>query len=273
MKSLAAAALVLATGFAGAQLYSPPPMDPINSTRTITASNSEIRIDERLNAVVSPDIRLKDSEGKSWTTQELFSGRPTVLLLAFYKCTGVCLVELQNLKKTFKAIKKENIGELYNFVVVSIDPTEDSVIAETSRQDFLKAYNRPGAEHGVRFMVGTAENVDQLAREVGFKFRRDPANKQITHPAGIMVLSPSRRVCRYFINQEFSTKPVLLAIKDAATETVGSKDDRPFFLACVNVDPMTGQRSLNVMNTVKTGGILTAAILAYAIFRMSRSTK
>ena len=64
-----------------------------------------------------------------------------------------------------------------------------------------------------------------------------------------------------------------MAIKDARDEVVGAKDDRPFFLACINVDPMTGTRSLNVLNAVRTGGVLTLVLLAISIFAMNRNAK
>ena len=237
------------------------------------ANPSQIRIDQRLNTVITPGINLTNSAGKTETSAEIFKDRPTVLLLIFYECTGVCSVELRNLQKTLKGIKKENAGDLYNLVVVSIDPTENSTIAEMRRQEFIKAYGRTGTDAGFKFYTGTAANVDKLADEVGFRFYRDPANGQITHPAGIMVVSPHRRVCRYFLDQEFQARPLLDAIKDARLDKVGSRDDRPFFLACVNVDPLTGQRSLNIMNVVKTGGILTVLGLIVSIIRMNNSSK
>lgn len=256
------------------QFYQPPSTDIGSSTRSVNAANpSQIRIDQRLNFVLSPDITLTNSLGKTEKSAEIFKDRPTVLLLIFYECTGVCSVELRNLQKTLKGIKKEDAGDLYNLVVVSIDPKENATIAEMRRQEFIKAYKRDGTDDGFKFYTGTAENVDKLADEVGFRFYRDPANGQITHPAGIMVVSPERRVCRYFLDQEFQARPLLDAIKDATVDKVGARDDRPFYLACVNIDPLTGQRSLNIMNIVKTGGILTVLGLIVSIAWMTTSNK
>ncbi|MDI9636873.1 hypothetical protein QM565_14045 [Geitlerinema splendidum] len=168
---------------------------------------------------------------------------------------------------------KDDVSKLYDVVVVSIDPTETPDQAAMMRKDFIDSYNRPGTEDGFKFLVGDAENIDRLADEVGFRFYRDPKNGRITHPAGLMVLSPERRVCRYFLDQEFSAKMVQLALKDARDEVVGDRDDRPFFLACIDIDPLTGQRSINVMNTVRTGGLATVIVLIISVILMNRGAK
>ncbi|MFM9872850.1 MAG: SCO family protein [Fimbriimonadaceae bacterium] len=260
--------------FSSAQFYSPPSRDlQPGSDRIPSAAPTSIRIDQKLNAVVSPDWKFKDQDGKDVTTGELMSKRPTLLLMIFYKCTGVCATELSNVKKLLRGMKKDDAGELYDLVVVSIDPTETPMLAKEKRQELLDDYKRPGTEAGIHFLVGDEKNIEGLADNVGFRYYRDPANNRITHPAGLTVISPKRRITRYFISDEFEAEPSLLAIKDARDERVGQKDDRPFFLACVNVDPLTGQRSLNIMNVVRTAGVATVLVLAFWIFSMNRSTK
>jgi protein SCO1/2 len=207
------------------------------------------------------------------TTGELMKERPTLLLMVFFKCTGVCSTEMESVKKLIRGFKKDNAGELYDLVVVSIDPTETPSLAEAKRQEFIDSYKREGTDDGLHFLVGDAKNIDGLADEVGFRFYRDPANGRITHPATLMVVSPERRLTRYFVSDTFEAKPTLLALQDARDERVGAKDDRPFFLACVNVDPLTGQRSMNVLNTVRTAGVATVLVLMFWIISMNRSTK
>ncbi len=266
---------------ASAQFYSPPSRDlQPGSDRIPAAAPSTIRIDQRLNSVVSPDWTFTDHEGKTVTTGELMNKRPTLLLMIFYKCTGVCATELENVKKLIRGMKKDNAGELYDLVVVSIDPTETPDLAKAKRQELLDDYNgkgdagkRKGAESGIHYLVGDEKNIEGLADNIGFRYYRDPANNRITHPAGLTVVSPNRRITRYFISDSFEAEPTILALKDARDEKVGSKDDRPFFLACVNVDPLTGQRSLNIMNIVRTAGVATVLVLACWIVSMNRATK
>lgn len=261
-------------GIASAQFYSPPSRDvQPGSGRIPAAAPSSIRIDQRLNSIISPDWSFTDQDGQSVTTGSLMSERPSILLLVFYKCTGICANEFESLKKVVRGMKKDNVGELYDVIVVSIDPTETKEMAFQKRKELLDSYNREGGEQGVHFLTGDAKNIDGLADEVGFRFYRDPENGNITHPAGMMIVSPQRRLIRYFVSDTFEAKPTLMALKDARDERVGLKDDRPFFLACVNVDPLTGRRSLNVLNVVRTAGLATVIALAFWIISMNRSSK
>lgn len=257
-----------------AQFYSPPSRDlQPGSDRIPAAAPTTIRIDQKLNAVVSPDWKFTDQDGKLVTTGDLMNKRPTLLLMIFYKCTGVCTTELENVTKLVRGMKKDNAGELYDLVVVSIDPTETPSLAKEKRKELLDSYKRPGTEEGIHYLVGDEKNIAGLADEIGFRYYRDPANNRITHPAGLTVVSPKRRITRYFISDSFDAEPTLLALKDARDEKVGQRDERPFFLACVNVDPLTGQRSLNVMNVVRTAGVATVLVLGIWIISMNRSTK
>ncbi|ARU41933.1 hypothetical protein CCB80_12605 [Armatimonadetes bacterium Uphvl-Ar1] len=267
-------AVVALAGVASAQFYNPPSRDVAPGTGRIpSAAPSSIRIDQRLNAVISPDWQFVDEDAQPVTTGDLINERPVMLILLFYKCTGICATEMESLKKVVRGMKKDDAGELYDLVVVSIDPTETPEMAKQKKAELMESYKRPGTEGGIHFLTGDAKNIDGLADEVGFRFYRDPENGNITHPAGMMIVSPQRRLIRYFVSDTFEAKPTLLALKDARDERVGLKDDRPFFLACVNVDPLTGRRSLNVLNVVRVAGVATVLALAFWIISMNRSSK
>lgn len=234
------------------------------------SNNAEVRVDQKLNTIVSDDIPFVDSTGKTVTTGELFSEKPTLLLMVFYQCSGVCTTELNSLIKTVKGMKKDDVGDLFNVVVVSIDPTETPELAAQKKETYLNQYDRRGTDSGWKFLVGEEKNIDKLADEVGFRFVRDKANGNITHPAALMVLSPERRLTRYFLQQEYDAKPVLLALKDAQVEKVGARDAFASFISCVNVDPLTGERSLNVMKALRLAGLATLLILVTSVIVMNR---
>lgn len=261
-----------AVTLSSAQFYSPPSkdMNP-GSGRIPSTAPSSIRIDQQLNRLIEPDLEFKNQFGEKVTTGEIFSQRPSILLMIFYKCGGVCSLEMENLLKTVRGLKKDDIGDFYNLVVVSIDSSESPTMAKTRFEQYRDSYNRKGTDKGMFFLTGDDKNIQALADQVGFKFYRDPANGQITHPAGLMVVSPQRRLTRYFLSDTFEAKPVLMALQDAEVEKVGARDDRPFFMACINVDPLTGQRSLNIMNLVRTAGVITVLALAVWIVGMSRA--
>lgn len=243
----------------------------LGQTRTAAVNhNAEVRVDQRLNLVIPPDIAFKDSTGKDLTTKEIFSEKPSLLLMVFYKCAGVCTTELNSMIKTVKNMNDANVGRDFNVVVVSIDPTEGPDMAAQKKEQLLDLYARRGTDEGFKFLTGTQENIKKLADEVGFHYVRDPKTGAITHPAAMMVVSPNRRLTRYFVSQEYDAKPVLLALKDSKEDKVGQRDIIAQIICCVNVDPLTGERSLDVMKALRLAGIATLLILGTSIVVMNR---
>lgn len=268
--------LIASFGAASAQFYGKYQDFPQVGQGRVPAqggTNAEIRVEQKLNTVLSTDIVFTDSDGKRRTTGDLFDDKPSLLLMVFYQCSGVCTIELNSLLRTVKGMKKDNVGEDFNVTIVSIDPTETPELAAQKKQTYLELYDREVGADGWRFLTGDEANIDRLAKEVGFHFYRDPENGNITHPAALMVVSPERRMTRYFLTQEFDAKPVLLALQDAEEDRVGIRDDFVSFISCVNVDPLTGRRSLDVMKTLRLGGIATLLLFGTSVLVMNRKGK
>lgn len=264
---------MMTAGISSAQFYGNyDELPEIGSRRlSVNSTNSQIRIDQKLNTVIPDDITFTESTGKQVTTGELFSDKPTILLMVFFECAGVCTTELNSLTDAVKGINKEDVGDMYNIVVVSIDHSEKADLAALKKQTYTGIYDRRGTDDGWRFVVGDEKNINALAKAVGFMFYRDPANGQITHPAGLMVVSPQRRLTRYFLDAKFDSMPLLLALEDAKVDKVGERDSVSSWINCINVDPLTGKRSLNIMKALRLGGILTLAGLLVSVVMMNRN--
>ncbi|MBX3111070.1 MAG: SCO family protein [Fimbriimonadaceae bacterium] len=281
MKRWLLAALVAASALASAQFYGYKDAPVPGQARVATdATSAGVRVDQKLDSYIDLKLPFVDSEGKDVTLDEYFHKRPVVLLLVFYECAGVCTDELNNLVASVKGFKKDNVGDTFDVVVVSIDPREGPKEAKAKKQTFVDIYKvnstvpgRDKSDKGWHFLTGKEEDIEKLASQVGFVYNRDPKTGNITHPASLMVLTPSGRLSRYFVTTEYPQQVLLSSIRAAKEEKIGVKDDRPFFLACVNVDPLTGQRSLNILNVVRTFGVLTVLAMATAMFVWSRKAK
>lgn len=273
--------LCAASALASAQFYGYKDTPVPGQARVATdASSAGVRVDQKLNDYIDLKLPFVDSEGKDVVLDQYFHQRPVVLLLVFYECAGVCTDELNNLVSSLKGFKKDNVGDTFDVLVVSIDPREGAKEAKAKKQAFVDMYEvdskvpgRTGTAKGWHFLTGKEENIEKLASQVGFVYNRDPKTGNITHPASLMVLTPTGRLSRYFVTTEYPQQVLLSSIRAAKEEKIGVKDDRPFFLACVNIDPMTGQRSLNILNTVRTFGVLTVLAMGAAIFVWSRKAK
>lgn len=279
MKSFSLAATLLATLFLAnvsqAQFYGKYQDLPNVAEGRVSAvnTNAEIRVDQKLNTIIPPDLSFTNQDGKTLTTKEMFADKPTLLLMVFYQCSGVCTTELNSLVDTVKGIKKEDVGDLYNIVVVSIDPTETPELAAQKKEAYTNIYDRRGTDRGWQFYVGKDDQIKKLAAAVGFHYSRDESNGNIVHPAALMVVSPHRRLTRYFLAQQYDSKPVLEAVKDAQEDKVGDRDTFATFISCVQVDPLTGQRSLNVMKLLRFAGVGTLLILGTSILIMNKNKK
>lgn len=267
--------LMASVAIASAQFYGKyEDMPKVGSGRIAAVnSNAEIRVEQKLNTIIPGDLKFTNQDGELKTTAEMFTGKPTLLLMVFYSCSGICTTELNSLVKIARNMKKENVGEDFNIVVVSIDPTETAELAALKKESYTDVYDRRGTDEGWQFYVGQEDQIRALAKSVGFYYVRDESTGNITHPASLMVVSPERRMTRYFLTQEYDVRPVLIALDDAREDKVGPRDTFASFLSCVNVDPLTGKRSLDVMKALRLAGIATLLILGTSIVIMNRNKK
>ena len=268
-----------------AQFYGYKDEPMIGSSRVATdQANAGTRVDQKLNDYVSLQTPFKDDRGRDITLGDVIHDRPVILLPIFYQCPGVCTNELDELTRSLRGFKKDNVGKSFDVVVLSIDHSETPNLAAKKKEMYVEFYEkytefaghkmdevkgRQNTKDGWHFLTGTESSIKKLTDEIGFRFHRDPVNGNIVHPAALVVLTPHGKISRYFLTTEYPQQILLASVQQAGLELVGVRDDRPFYLACVHVDPLTGQRSLNILNVVKTAGLLTLAVLVFSIASMT----
>ncbi len=275
--------LIVASAFAHSQFYGDyKDVSPPGSARVATPSAGiDVRVDQRLNEYVPLQSKFKDEDGKAITLGDYFHNRPVVVLPIFYKCPGICETELYSLVDSLKGFKKDFVGSEFDVVVLSIDPREKPDLAAIKKDTVVAAYMGPvtnharrvNAEKGWHFLTGDLENINQVCNALGFRYTFDKSNGSIVHPAGIMVVTPAGKISRYFVATQYPQRLLLDSIRDAGKELTGVRDDRPFFLACVQVNPLTGQRTMNILNTLKTLGVLTILSILVSIVVWNRKYK
>jgi len=228
-----------------------------------------IGIDQKLNAQVPPGLRFKDETGKDVRMADYFGRRPILLSLVFFNCTGACEQELERLSIALKGLLKADAGKDFEVLTVSIHPKETPELAAQTKSIYMDMYGRPKDAGGWHFLTGSLENIRGLTKAVGFRFLYDPEKDRITHPVGIMILTPDGRVSRYFYGLEYPPKLLLTALQDAGSGRIGEKTEE-FFLGCVHYDPRSHRYSLVIWQTVRVLGAFTVLALAAGIFAMSR---
>lgn len=277
---------LLAAGSAFAQFYGNyDELPKLDSGRVpSSATNAGVRVDQKLKDFIPLDLKFKNEKGETVTTGSLMQDRPVILLPIFYECTGICSIELNKLMESLNSMKKpeHHVGRLADVVIFSIDPTEGPDLAKLKKDTYLELYKEKDGKSAREksldgswtFLTGDKETVQKLTDAIGFKYRIDGRNGDITHPACLVVLTPEGQISRYFLGQEYPQKLMLLALEDAGKQVIGEKSIVAEFLSCVSVDPHSGQVTVNVMNLIRLLGIATLiSVIAAAVIWERRGRK
>src|SRR5262249_3358951 len=220
----------------------------------------DVRIEQRLNEMIPLDAVFKDEQGHDVRLEQFFNGKkPVVLSLVYYNCPMLCTQVLNGMMGSFKHVTF-NIGEQYDVVTVSFDPSETPDLALKKKQTYIQAYNRPGADTGWHFLTGDAANIKRLADAVGFHYVWDEQTKQFAHASGIMVLTPEGKLARYYYGIEYSPKDLRLALVEASQNKIGTPVDA-LMLYCYHYDPSTGKYGVVIMNVLRVAGVITVGLI------------
>jgi protein SCO1/2 len=80
------------------------------------------------------------------------------------------------------------------------------------------------------------------------------------HASGIMVLTPTGKLSRYFYDVKYSARDLRLGLVEASEGRIGSPVDK-VLLFCFHYDPSEGKYGVVIMNLVRAGGVLTVLAL------------
>jgi protein SCO1/2 len=236
-------------------------------------SNPDVGIDDKVGQQVPLDLVFRDENGSPIILGDCIGGKPTILVLAYYRCPMNCTDVLNGLVDALRVMPSDfSAGGAFNIVTVSFDPKEQPDLARLKKQSYLELYGRPGAENGWRFLTGAKEPIAQLTDAVGFRYVYDKVYKEYDHPIGVMVLTPEGKIARYFYGINYGgeyrvpggTTTLRLSIVEASDGKVGSLLDR-IILTCYRFDHLESKYSLNILLAVRVGGILTVLVLAAAV--------
>lgn len=233
----------------------------------------EVGIEEHLGAKLSLDTTFTNEAGEAVPLQRYFDGqRPVVLVLQYYECPMLCGMVMNGALTAFRDLEKFSVGKEFQFVGVSIDPTETATMAAEKKVNYLKAYERVGAEAGWHFLVGNAANIATLAREIGFRYHYDAEADEFAHPAMAVVLTPEGRISRYLYGIDFRARDVRLSLVEASAGKIGNVVDR-FLLYCYHYDPKTRKYALLATRVMRAGASVTVVgigVLLWGLQRMRR---
>jgi protein SCO1/2 len=231
---------------------------------------------EHLNRELPLDERFYDESGQYITLRQLLKpNRPILLQLGYLECPMLCDVISRSLVDSVKKINLD-IGKDFDFVFVSIDPTDTPTLATLKRNSYVTEYDKAGSAGGFHILVGKPNQIAAITNAVGYGFKA-AQNGQFAHPAVAMVITPEGKISRYLYPPSdskqaaawFPEQTLRLSLVEASHGNIGTTVDQ-VLLICLQYDPTAGKYTYAAMNLMRVGGILTMMALGSAVFWMVR---
>lgn len=230
---------------------------------------SKVKIIQRIGNQIPVDAKFKDQDGKPVTIGSLLNNRPAMVLAIFYRCTGVCGVELANLVDVLGKLKNKKVGRDFDIIVVGIDPVETPDLAKDKLSETLAtAPNLKVTAPGWHFLTGDLANIRSVTNPLGFYYTYDAAQDIINHPAGLMFVTPTGVVSSYILGAQYTPKAIEADLDLARKSQLGVKSADIFF-GCIHIDPLTGKSSIVVENVLKVLAAITVLSLGLTILTLS----
>ena len=234
----------------------------------------DVGFDENIGVQLPLDLAFRDESEKPITLRQCINGKPTVLVMAYYRCQVLCSEVLNGLVDSMRGMPADyTAGNQFNVVTVSFDHKEHGELATRKKQSYIDRYGRAGAENGWRFLTATEPAVKELTETIGFKYEFDKVFKEYNHPSGIVVLSPEGKVMRYFYGIRYDlnydkvgggSTTLRLSLIEAADGQGGSLLDRLTML-CSSFDRSDKRYSLSVRKLMRLAGVVTMLAVALGV--------
>jgi len=245
----------------GNDIMSPPP-----NVRPPGLKN--VGIQQNLNQQIPPDLIFTDDLGRQVKLGDYFGQKPLILNFVYYGCPMLCGEELAGLESTLRVLKFD-VGKEFEVITISFDPKNTPEIAAKKKEQFMRRYNRPGAERGWHFLVGQPDAIAAVTKAAGFQYEYDPKTEQFAHSTAIMVLTPQGKIAQYYYGIEYPPNDVRLALVEASHNRIGSVVDE-ILLYCYHYDPAKGKYSATVMRILRLMAVATMLCLGALLFVMIR---
>lgn len=230
---------------------------------------SHVKIIQRIGNQIPMDAPFKDQTGADVTFGSLLGKRPALVLAIFYRCAGVCSVELANLVETLDTMRDKRVGRDFDVIVVGIDPIETPELANAKLAETLATSTtlKP-TRAGWHFLTGTLDQIHAVTNPMGFYYTYDRDKDNVNHPAGLMFVTQTGIVSSYITGAQYKAKAISDNIEIARKGQLGIKSADIFF-GCIHIDPLTGKKSIVIQNALMVLAAVTVMAIALTLLTLS----
>jgi protein SCO1/2 len=225
-------------------------------------------IEEKTGNMLPLDAEFEDAAGKKVRLGDIFGqGRPVILSLVYYSCPSLCGFNQQALVDAVLSGPRDlKLGKDYDIVIVSIDPDDTPADSAKKKATYQAKIGRGPMDPGLTYLTGTEENIQALAKAVGFNYKKNPMPQgdKFLHSTGIFVCTPEGRLSQTILGLQYEPDQLHLALVDASHGKLG-RGMLSIALGCgaMHFNPRTGHYEHNPWFYAGTaGGLLTMACTA-----------
>ena len=225
-----------------------------------------VEYQEHLGAVIPGDIVLRDEQDQPVTTAELMD-KPTILMMVYYECPGICTPLLNEVADILGKSQLDPAKQPFQLVAVSFQPDDTAETARLKQANYLKLVGRPLPVSTWRFLTAEQGSIDRLTAAIGFRYKR--AGKEFTHPSGLVIVAPDRKITRYLLGTEFLPFDFQMGVYEASRGTVMPTTAR-LMKMCFSYDPEGRTYVFNVMRVTAFVMLTTLVIFASFLYFTTR---
>lgn len=237
----------------------------------IPARLAGVGIDEQLDADLPLDVKFQTETGATVTFGDLLKDkRPMLLTLNYSNCPGLCVAQLNGLTRGINEVSSLRMGKDFKMVSLSIDPTDSVKKAAATKARYSDDLENKHSIDGWHFLTGTEENIQIIAKSVGFNYTYDAKHNQYNHSAAAILVSPKGRITRYLYEIGFTGETLKMALVEAGEGKIGSSLDA-FVLWCSHYDANENRYSASarLLLSVCAGGFVTVGLVGLLPFWIS----
>jgi protein SCO1/2 len=245
-----------------------PSAGTTTSSGQVPAILRGVGIDQHLGQQIPLDATFKDENGKTVALRSYFGKKPVVLILAYYSCPMLCSEVLRGAATSFKNLGFR-LGDQYEALTVSFDPSETPALAAKTKRTYIQRYDDPSGAAGWHFLTGQKPEIDKLTQAVGFRYTYDTKTGQYYHAAGLVVITPAGKIAQYFYGVRFPDRDMRLALVQSSKEKIGSVTDQ-ILLFCCTYDPSIGRYHALVARILQVAGGITILVVGVGLLLLYR---
>ncbi len=231
-----------------------------------------VGIKERLGTRIPTKLTFINESGKEVTLGSFLSRRlPLVIVPSYYTCTRLCSFIFQGLQKAADqaATSGMRLGRDYRIISLSINPDDNAQSAHEKGKEIRSQFQnlRISAKHW-QFLSDNQQNVRSLMKAIGYSYHWDQSQpsssddkqKDISHSAAIVFISPNGKIMRYLYGIQFPDRDFRLALVESANGRIGSTVEK-ILLYCFRYDSIEGKYTPAAWAFMRIGALLTIVFL------------